>query len=73
MQPFRENKKEIIDRLFRLLKETRAGHDIIAMEYETHGFAEHVLIYWESGFTDRVNISCDSGIAIMKDVLKAID
>lgn len=65
-----ENKEEIVVRLKLLLAATRAGEDIDKMELtEDQNF---VVIQWEDGCTQRVNIAADSGVAIISDVIKAI-
>lgn len=65
-----EDKGEIIARLKLLLEATRAGGGIEKMELtEDQHF---VVLHWGSGCTQRVNIQADSGVAIVKDVLKAI-
>lgn len=65
-----ENKKEIVMRLKMLLKVTKEGEDIDKMELtEDQHF---VVIKWKNGWTKRVNIEADSGVAIIEDVLKAI-
>lgn len=65
-----ENKEEIVMRLKLLLAATRAGEDIDKMELtEDQNF---VVIQWKNGCTQRVNITADSGVAIISDVIKAI-
>lgn len=65
-----ENKKDIVMRLKLLLNATRAGEDIKKMELTDEG--DHVVIQWENGCTQKVNIAADSGVAIINDVVRAI-
>lgn len=65
-----ENKEDIVMRLKILLNATRAGQDIEKMELTEDG--DFVMIEWESGCIQKVNIAADSGVAIIRDVLKAI-
>lgn len=67
-----ENKPEIVWDLCKLLRKTRHGSDISMMEYVKEESGEYVLITFDGGFQRKINISADSGIAIIKDVLKNI-
>lgn len=63
-----ENKKEIITRLKILLKATRAGSgiaDLILNEKQ-----DRVIILFRAGGTREVDITADSGISIIRDILK---
>lgn len=73
MMYFYENKETILNMLFQTLKQTVAGIDIVEMRYEmlTNG-TELVVIIYDSGKRKPVNVSADSGIALMRDVLRAI-
>ena len=64
-----ENKQEILDRLCFALQATRDQKDLKRLLYdEDH---EEVIICWDEGGT-FVNVAMDSGIAMMRDVLKAL-
>lgn len=67
-----EDKKKILQRLFHLLRATRAGSDIVALELEQNGHDEYCVIVFESGECKGVDITADSGLAIIEDVLKAL-
>lgn len=71
---FYEDKEEIIKWLLATLKLTVAGVDISDIKYEplANGDELAVIIY-DNGFRRPVNISCDSGIALMRDILRAIE
>ena len=63
-----ENKQEILDRLCFALQATRDQQDLKKLIYdEDH---EEVIICWDEGGTS-VNVAMDSGIAMIRDVLKA--
>lgn len=65
-----ENKEDIVMRLKILLNATRAGEDIKKMDLTEDG--DFVMLQWENGCTQKINIAADSGVAIIRDVLKAI-
>lgn len=68
----RENKQRICDLLFATLKETRQYKDLTALVYRDLG-ADHqvVTVRFECGSV-TINVSADSGIAMIRDILKAI-
>lgn len=67
-----EDKIKIIKRLKKLLKATRAGREIVDMYLvEWNGSKETVKIIFESS-TKEVDITADSGIAIIKDVISRL-
>lgn len=63
-----EDKKEIIMRLKLLLKATRAGSTVADLILNKE--QDKVVILFRTGFTCEVNIETDSGIEVVKDVLK---
>ena len=71
---FYENKETIINCLYQALKFTVAGVGLEAIRYEqlTNGDEIAVLMY-DNGYRKSVNISCDSGLALMRDILRAIE
>lgn len=68
----RENKQRICDLLCATLKETRQHSDLVSLTYnyrdQDH---QQVTVAWENGGTS-VNVSMDSGIAMIRDILKAL-
>lgn len=64
-----ENKQDILDALVECLRLTRDQHDLEQLIYDED--QEIVTIAWESGGT-TVNVACDSGIAMIRDVLNAM-
>lgn len=65
-----ENKKEIVGRLSILLKATRAGWDLDRLKLSED--QKEVLVIFRSGYEKRVNIECDSGIALIQDVIQSL-
>lgn len=63
-------KQELVDSLATTLRLTRVG--VVDLELvSSYEPEDAVIIYLEGGKT-RVNIACDSGIAIIRDVCRAI-
>jgi len=77
-----EDKREICRKLYELLKITRAGAGLISIEYEKDGEEEYAKLYWQNdwqkdhsnhkGFLQKICITGDSGIAIIRDVMRSI-
>lgn len=63
-----ENKEEIVLRLKLLLMVTRAGSDIADLALDED--QKKVSIVFKTGYRREANIEGDSGIAIIKDVMK---
>lgn len=73
MYYFFEDKKEVTNALFTALKTTIEGVDIKEMRYDKlENNRETVTIVYVDEHRKLINVSCDSGIALMKDVLRAI-
>lgn len=65
-----ENKVQICAQLTETLKLTRQFSDLEGIALENNeGTA---VVHWKGGFESRVNITCDSGSAMIRDILKAI-
>lgn len=64
-----ENKEDIIARLKLLLMATRAGSSIVDMKLNEA--QDKVTIVFEGG-KKEINIAADSGIAIIRDVIRNI-
>lgn len=65
-----ENKKEIVARLKLLLMATRAGSDIEEMELSED--ESSVSIVFRNGGIRNINVECDSGIALIRDVCQTL-
>ncbi len=63
-----EDKEEIVMLLKHLLRATRAGADIEQMELGDDG--EKIQITFGNQCVRNVNIACDSGIAMIMDVVR---
>ena len=64
-----ENHQAILDKIYFAVRETRAGEDVTNLKIEKPGVA---TIYFATGARKDVNIECDSGIAMIMDVCKAL-
>lgn len=64
----KENKQDIVARLSLLLKATSAGEDIDKLELATD--ESEVRIMFLQGHERAVNVECDSGIALIQDVIR---
>lgn len=60
-----ENKKEIVEKLYELIKVTRFGGDIDNMTYDD----VNELILINDG-EHKINVACDSGAAMIIDFSK---
>ena len=67
-----ENKQHICDLLTETLKATRDQHDLVRIRYEEIGpDHQQVVLDYEGGHRS-INVSLDSGIAMVRDILRAI-
>lgn len=69
-----ENKQAILDTLVMTLWRTRAGRDIVDLQL-TADQRTVVITYHTKGVrteTQLVNVDCDSGVAMIIDICKAI-
>ncbi len=64
-----ENKKDIVSKLSILMKATRAGGDIHKMRLSED--ESEVKILFQSGYERTINVECDSGIALIQDVIRS--
>ena len=70
----RENKDLICKELAKLLKLTRNQSDLKAPKYEILDNGEEIVtVEWESGGSKVVGVSMDSGTAMIRDIMRAID
>ena len=69
-----EDKQNICDLLCATLKATRQHEDIqsITITYSGTRKIEVATVKWETGGTKTINISGDSGIAMIEDILNHI-
>lgn len=68
-----EDKQSICNFLRMALRQTRAGEDVTAIKYDS--VTETVYVYFndEAQPSRRINVACDSGIAMIRDIMKHID
>ena len=67
-----EDKQKILDRLLETLVLTRAGWNLMELEYKRESGLETVTAVFANGTKKRINVSCDSGIALIRDVCRHI-
>lgn len=65
----REDKQAICNALCKALQLTRSGSDISEIEYHAEG--EYVTVYYTSGHIN-INVAMDSGIAMIRDILRGL-
>lgn len=73
MRP-QENKARICNQLFRLLRMTRDQEALIGLEYhhDNKTYEETVVAIYRSGRKQVINVTADSGIALIRDVTRAL-
>lgn len=68
-----EDKEQIAYSLLPVLRCTRQGRDIIGLRYEQLKSGDEVVhIQYKSGADAMANVTLDSGIAMIKDIIRAI-
>lgn len=53
------------------MEATREGADVVSLEYVED--SEIVIVLYASGFKKRVNVAYDSGVALIRDVMRNIN
>ena len=71
----KEDKQKICDELCRTLQLTRKQSDLISLTYsrDKQRDMEFVTVLWITGLSRRINVSLDSGTAMIRDIMRAID
>lgn len=59
-------KADIVKALLPVVKLTHAGKDITDLELTMDG--EYVFIHFENGYKRKVDVACDSGISLIRDI-----
>ena len=67
-----EDKEKILEKLFQALVLTRAGWGLMDLQYKRESGFETVTAVYANGHTKQINVSCDSGIAMIRDVCRQI-
>lgn len=62
-----EDKHKICGLLCEVLQETRGAADLISLEFDSG--TEIVTAAFQSGGTKRINVACDSGMAMIRDIV----
>lgn len=67
---FHEDKQKICSALAEALKLTRVGTNIAAIEYDPK--SETAKVIFRSGAHRLINVACDSGAAMIRDIMNYI-
>ena len=67
-----EDRLKILSLLYDLLQETRAGRNISELSYHVDDNWEYVKIRFEKGGHKIVDVTADSGISMIRDVLRVL-
>lgn len=69
---FEEDKKAIVEKLLKVIKLTREGDSIQDIVYKK-GYGDDEFVYVKRyGCTEKIDVTADSGIAMMRDILERI-
>ena len=69
-----EDKDYIVQLFLKALQATGNQQDLKAARYEIlDNNDEIVTLEWDNGYQKKVNVSADFGIALMRDILAALD
>ena len=69
-----ESKQYVTQGLFDLLKLTREySSELVRLDYIKSDVEEVVVAEFHSGATKTINVHMDSGLALIKDVLKGLE
>ncbi|MBQ2664660.1 MAG: hypothetical protein IJT36_03345 [Alphaproteobacteria bacterium] len=67
-----DNKTQIIDYMYELLKLTRAGQNVEDLLLNSSKNGTFVTIQFKSGGNKKVDLTADSGLAMIIDIAKAL-
>ena len=67
-----ENKQLICDLLLKTLQATRAGSKLVNLVYAVEPAKETVMAEFQDGWTKAADVTCDSGTALIFDVMRQI-
>ena len=65
-----DDKKKICEYLLMALQQTRMHEDMVALEYIPGH--DVVVAKWKNGSTKTINVFADSGVATIRDIMRAI-
>ena len=66
----KENKQEICNALLKTLQLTRNLYDLVNLQYDPE--KEVVIATFDNGYSKIANVACDSGTAMIRDIIKQI-
>lgn len=70
----REDRQEICDRLLETLKATRYYKNLRALAYvRTKAGSEIVIAEWGRGRQQEINVTMDSGVAMVRDIVRELE
>ena len=67
----REDKQAICDALCTALQLTRGFHDLVAIRYDKTDRREIATLIYEHGKGAPINVTADSGEAMIRDIMRA--
>lgn len=67
-----EDKQKILDLLLPALQATRENADLKELTYKVRNDNEIVICKFESGFELFVNVTMDSGMAMIRDIIRGL-
>lgn len=65
-----EDKQKICDELCKVLQLTRRCDDLVSLGYLRVGDDETVIIKFEGNYEKYIDVTCDSGMAMINDIVK---
>ena len=65
-----ENYQEICNLLRFTLKQTRQFDDLVKLEHLQEGRERYVVATFDGGYTKQIRVTMDSGIAMIKDIIR---
>lgn len=68
-----ENKQAICNELVEVLRMTRYFSDLQRLDYHKENDSDEDVIAVFENYTKSINVSMDSGIAMIRDILNQID
>ena len=70
----KEDKRKICELLLQTLQSTREYRDLVDLEYHDNEYTDDAYIYarFACGSATRINVSLDSGSAMIRDILKCL-
>lgn len=69
-----EDKQAICNEFCKVLQMTTYGSDIEALHYCRQGieYPESVIVQYQSGYSREINVTMDSGYAMLKDIMRNV-